>query len=210
MFVVALTGGIGSGKSAAAKIFAEIGVPVTDVDVISHELTAANQPLVNDIKANFGSDYITPEGALNRAAMRKLVFSDEVARAKLNALLHPAIYDAAILQLQANQDYLSESAPYQILVVPLLFDSPRYLPHINSILVIDCDESTQIERVKQRSKIPESEITNIIKAQTTRKKQLTLANEVIENNGSIEKLHEKILEIHQKYINTCILSKTIS
>ena len=210
MFVVALTGGIGSGKSAAAKIFAELNVPVTDVDVISHELTAANQPLINDIKANFGSDYITPEGALNRAAMRKLVFTDEVARAKLNALLHPAIYDEALLQLQTNQDHLSKSAPYQILVVPLLFDSPRYLPHINSILVIDCDESTQIERVKQRSNLPESEIINIIKAQTSRKKQLTLANEVIENNGSIEKLREKILEIHQKYINTCILSKTIS
>ena len=210
MFVVALTGGIGSGKSAAAKIFAELGVPVTDVDVISHELTAANQPLVNDIKANFGNDYITPEGALNRAAMRKLVFTDEVARAKLNALLHPAIYNEAIKQLQANQIHLSKNAPYQILVVPLLFDSPRYLPHINSILVIDCDESTQIERVKQRSNLPESEIINIIKAQTSRKKQLSLANEVIENSGSIEKLREKILEIHQKYINTCILSKTIS
>lgn len=210
MFLVALTGGIGSGKSAAAKIFAELGVPVTDVDVISHTLTAANQPLINDIKANFGSDYITPEGALDRTAMRKLVFTDEVARAKLNALLHPAIYDEALLQLQKNQDYLSKSAPYQILVVPLLFDSPRYLPHIDSILVIDCDEKTQIERVKQRSKIPESEIINIIKAQTARKKQLSLANEVIENNGSIEKLREKILEIHQKYINTCILSKTIS
>ena len=210
MFVVALTGGIGSGKSAAAKIFAELGIPVTDVDVISHELTAANQPLVNDIKANFGSDYITPEGALDRAAMRKLVFTDEVARAKLNTLLHPAIYDEALLQLQANQDHLIKSAPYQILVVPLLFDSPRYLPHINRILVIDCDESTQIERVKQRSNLPESEIINIIKAQTSRKKQLSLANEVIENNGSIEKLREKILEIHQKYINTCILSKTIS
>ena len=210
MFVVALTGGIGSGKSAAAKIFAELGIPVTDVDVISHELTAANQTLVNDIKANFGSDYITPEGALDRAAMRKLVFTDEVARAKLNTLLHPAIYDEALLQLQANQDHLIKSAPYQILVVPLLFDSPRYLPHINRILVIDCDESTQIERVKQRSNLPESEIINIIKAQTSRKKQLSLANEVIENNGSIEKLREKILEIHQKYINTCILSKTIS
>ena len=205
MFLVALTGGIGSGKSAAAKIFAELGVPVTDVDVISHELTAANQPLVKDIKANFGSYYITPEGALDRAAMRKLVFSDEAARTKLNALLHPAIYDAAMLQLQVNK-----GAPYQVLVVPLLFDSPRYLPHINSILVIDCDEKTQIERVKQRSKIPESEIINIIKAQTSRKKQLSLANEVIENNGNVEKLREKILEIHQKYINTCILSKTIS
>ena len=208
MFLVAITGGIGSGKSAATKIFAELGVPVTDVDVISHELTAANQPLVKDIKANFGSDYITPEGALNRAAMRKLVFSDNVARAKLNALLHPAIYDEALLQIQANQDHLSKSAPYQILVVPLLFDSPRYLQHINSILVIDCDEKTQIERVIQRSKIPESEIINIIKAQTSRKKQLSLANEVIENNGNVEKLREKILEIHQKYLNTCIVSKT--
>ena len=203
MYVVALTGGIGSGKSAAAKIFAELGVPVTDVDVISHALTAANQPLIQDIKAHFGDAYITPEGALNRAAMRQLVFSDETARVKLNALLHPAIYEAAMLQLQANKD-----APYQILVVPLLFDSPRYLPHINSILVIDCDENTQIERVKQRSNLPESEIINIIKAQTSRKKQLSLANDVIENNENVENLREKILEIHQKYLKTCIVSKT--
>jgi dephospho-CoA kinase len=203
MYIVALTGGIGSGKSAAAKVFAELGVPVTDVDEISHQLTAANQPLIQDIKANFGGDYITPEGALNRAAMRKLVFSDDAARAKLNALLHPAIYNEAVLQLQANKD-----APYQVLVVPLLFDSPRYLPHINRILVIDCDKNTQIERVKQRSKLPESEIINIIKAQTSRKKQLKLANDVIENNENVEKLREKILEIHQKYLNTCIVSKT--
>ena len=203
MYVVALTGGIGSGKSAAAKIFATLGVPVTDVDVISHALTAANQPLIQDIKAHFGDAYITPEGALNRATMRQLVFSDEPARAKLNALLHPAIYNTAMLQLQANKD-----APYQILVVPLLFDSPRYLSHINSILVIDCDESTQIARVKQRSNLAESEIINIIKAQTSRKKQLTLANDVIENNENVEKLHEKILQIHQKYLNTCIVSKT--
>ena len=203
MFVIALTGGIGSGKSAAAKIFTELGVPVTDVDVISHALTAANQPLVNDIKVNFGKDYVTPEGALNRAAMRKLVFSDDVARLKLNALLHPAIYESAMLQLQANKD-----APYQILVVPLLFDSPRYLPHINSILVIDCDESTQIARVKKRSQLAESEIINIIKAQTPRKKQLMLANDVIENNENVENLREKILQVHQKYLNTCIVSKT--
>jgi dephospho-CoA kinase len=203
MYVVALTGGIGSGKSAAADIFAALGVPVTDVDVISHALTAANQPLINDIKANFGSAYITPEGALNRAAMRTLVFKDAAARTKLNSILHPAIYDEAMLQLQTNKD-----APYQILAVPLLFDSPRYLPHINRILLIDCDESTQVARVKQRSQLPESEIINIIKAQTPRKKQLKLANDVIENNENVEKLREKILEIHQKYLNTCIVSKT--
>jgi dephospho-CoA kinase len=203
MFVVALTGGIGSGKSAAAEFFAELGVPVTDVDVISRQLTAANQPLLKDIEANFGSQYITPDGSLNRAAMRKLVFEDATARAKLNAILHPTIYDEAMLQLQANK-----SAPYQILVIPLLFDSPRYLPHINSILVIDCDEKTQIARVKQRSKLPEAEIINIIKAQTSRKQQLKLADDVIENSGNVENLREKILGIHQKYLNTCIVSKT--
>ncbi|MGB7816119.1 MAG: dephospho-CoA kinase [Methylotenera sp.] len=210
MYVVALTGGVGSGKSTAASIFAKLGVPVTDVDVISHQLTAANQPLVKDIEASFGSTYITPEGALNRTAMRQLVFKDDAARTKLNAILHPAIYDEALLQLQANQMHLSDSAPYQILVIPLLFESPRYLPHINRILVIDCDEKIQIERVKQRSQLPEPEIINIIKAQTPRKKQLSIADDVIENNGSVERLREKILEIHQKYINTCLLSKTIS
>ena len=205
MYVVALTGGIGSGKSAAAKIFAELGVPVTDVDVISHQLTAANQPLVEDIAHNFGSAFITADNALNRAAMRQLVFSDDNARIKLNALLHPAIYHEAMKQLQQNAQ-----AQYQVLVVPLLFDSPHYLPHINRILVIDCDENTQIERVKQRSKLSEPEILSIIKTQTSRKKQLMLANDVIENNKNVEKLRENIIAIHKKYINTCILSKTIS
>ncbi len=204
MYIVALTGGIGSGKSAAAKIFAELSVPVTDVDVISHALTAANQPLVKDIEANFGSEYITPEGALNRAAMRDLVFNDAAARDKLNALLHPAIYVEATKQLQQNAH-----APYQILAIPLLFESPRYAPHVNRILLIDCDEKTQIERVKQRSQLPEAEILQIIKAQTPRKKMLSLANDVIENNENVENLREKILEFHQKYLNTCIVSKTI-
>ena len=204
MFVIALTGGIGSGKSEAASIFAELGVPVTDVDVISHALTAANQPLVSDIKANFGSAYITPEGALNRAAMRKLVFEDAAARDKLNALLHPAIYDEAVKQLQSHQD-----APYQILAIPLLFESPRYASHVNRILLIDCDENTQIARVKQRSQLPESEILQIIKTQTPHQERLKLADDVIENNENVAKLREKILKIHQKYLNTCIVSKTI-
>ena len=115
MYVVALTGGIGSGKSTAANFFAALGVPVTDVDEISHQLTSANLPIVNDIKASFGSQYITPEGALNRAAMRDLVFNDAAARVKLNSILHPVIYDEALKQLQSHQD-----APYQILAIPLL------------------------------------------------------------------------------------------
>ena len=205
MYVVALTGGIGCGKSEATKIFAELGVPITDMDVISHQLTAANQPLLNAIAADFGQSYITPEGALNRAAMRKLVFSDDAARAKLNAILHPAIFDEAIQQLNQHK-----SAPYQILAIPLLFENPGYLPHIQRILLIDCDESTQIERVKQRSQLSETEIRNIIKAQTPREKRLAQADDVIKNDENIEKLREKILLLNKKYINTCILSKTIS
>ncbi len=205
MYVVALTGGIGSGKSEAAKIFAELGVPVTDVDAISHQLTAAKQPLVKELEVNFGSKYITSSGALNRVAMRDLVFNDKNALAKLNAIVHPAIYAEAVAQLQQHTD-----APYQILVVPLLFESPRYSPHINRILLIDCDEQTQIARVKQRSNLSESQIVKMIKTQSTRKQRLMLANDVIENNENVEKLREKILLIHKNYINTCILSKTIS
>ena len=204
MTVVALTGGIGSGKSEAAKIFVELGVPVTDVDVISHQLTAAHQPLIADIKANFGDAYITSEGALNRAAMRTLIFSDDNARAKLNALMHPAIYDATLLQLKQNNH-----APYQILAIPLLFESPRYAPHINRILLIDCDEATQIARVKQRSNLSESEILQIIKAQAPRQKMLSLADDIIKNDKNVTKLQENIEQIHQKYLNTCIVSKTI-
>jgi dephospho-CoA kinase len=203
MYVVALTGGIGSGKSTAANFFAALGVPVTDVDEISHQLTDANQPIVKDIEANFGKNFITPEGALNRAVMRDLVFNDAAARSKLNAILHPAIYDEAVKQLQKHQN-----APYQILAIPLLFESPRYAPHVNRILLIDCDEKTQIERVKKRSQLSTSEIRKIIRSQTPRKKQLLLAHDVIENSGNVENLREKILEIHQKYLNTCIVSKT--
>ncbi|MES2502530.1 MAG: dephospho-CoA kinase [Pseudomonadota bacterium] len=205
MNVVALTGGIGSGKSEAAKIFAELGVPVTDVDVISHQLTAANQPSVKELEVAFGNQYVSPDGALNRSAMRDLVFSDKNALAKLNAILHPAIYAEAIQQLQQNSN-----APYQILVIPLLFESPRYLPHVNRILLIDCDEKTQIERIKQRSQLTEAQIIAIINSQTPRKKRLELANDVIENNENVENLREKIVVIHKNYINTCILSKTIS
>ena len=208
MFVIGLTGGIGSGKSEAAKIFAELGVPVTDVDVISHALTAANQPLIADIAANFGKQYITPEGALNRAAMRKLVFTNATARDKLNTILHPAIYQQALLQLEANQTHINKSVPYQILAIPLLFESPRYAPHIDRILLIDCDEATQIARVKLRSNLAEADIKKIISVQTPRNKQLKLANDVVENVGNVEKLRENIMAIHQKYLNTCIVSKT--
>jgi dephospho-CoA kinase len=201
MFVVALTGGIGSGKSTATQIFSELGVPVTDVDMISHQLTASNQPLLKEIEKIFGHQYITPAGALNRDAMRALVFNDDTARAQLNAILHPAIYAEAVKALT-----LTKNTPYQILAIPLLFESPRYHKLINRILLIDCEEKKQIERVKARSQLSESDIVKIIRTQTSQNQRLKLADDIIKNDGNVEELRKKILEIHQKYINTCILS----
>jgi len=180
-------------------------VPIVDLDVISHQLTAANQPLVTKIAAQFGAEFVTPEGALNRAAMRKLVFNNIDAREKLNAILHPAIYNEAVSQLNSHSQ-----AAYQILAIPLLFESVHYMPRIDQVLVIDCDEKIQIERVKLRSQLSEAEIKQIIAAQTSRKERLSIADDVIENNGSVAKLREKIQRQHQKYINTCVVSKTIS
>ena len=214
MFVVALTGGIGCGKSAAAQIFLDLGVPVTDVDVISHELTAAGQPIIDNIRQLFGSEFISADNSLNREAMRTLIFSDGQARLRLNALLHPAILEKAIERLSQHARTLQAAEKsetlYQVLVVPLLFDSPKYLSLVDRILVIDCDQETQIKRVKERSHLSRFQILQIINTHTKRNNQLKLADDVILNDGNVEKLRENISVIHQKYIKTCIVSKTIS
>ena len=214
MFIVGLTGGIGCGKSAAAKFFEELAVPVTDVDDISHALTAANQPIINEIKQIFGSEYISSDNSLNREAMRMLIFSNSEARLKLNALMHPVILKKAIEQLENHAQLHSITGsltvPYQILVVPLLFNNPLYLALIDRILVIDCDQKTQIKRVKARSHLADAQILSIIKTQTSRENQLEMADEIIKNNGNIENLRNSVNDLHQKFIKTCIVSKTIS
>ena len=134
MFVVALTGGIGSGKSTATSIFESLGVPIVDVDVIAHQLTAIGEPLVQTIAATFGADYVTKEGALNREKMRQLVFNVPQSRLKLEAILHPAIHARALQMLAINSQ-----APYQILAIPLLTENSRYKNSINRVLVIDCN-----------------------------------------------------------------------
>lgn len=206
MFVVALTGGIGSGKSEAAKIFATLGVPITDVDLIAHELTAAGQPLLQEIVKAFGKDYLLADGSLDRKAMRDKVFADDSARARLEAILHPAIHRQALLEL--NKNNAAKDASYQLLVIPLLFESNRYQDIVNRTLVIDCDESLQIARAMQRNKgLSEQAVRAIMSAQVPREKRIALADDVIVNNGSLEDLHEKVSNIHEKYIHTCIVSE---
>jgi dephospho-CoA kinase len=199
MFTVALTGGIGAGKSEATKAFAALGVPIVDLDDISHQLTSAEQPLLQKIATVFGSTYITEMGALDRPKMRDLVFNNKQALAQLNAIMHPAIFEEAVKQLNAHRD-----APYTILAIPLLEADSIYAPTIDRILVIDCDEKTQIERVKQRSKLNEDEIKQIMQAQTPRHIRNAMADDLIENNGDIEAFRQKIDKIHQKYIKICL------
>jgi len=205
MYIVALTGGIGSGKSEAAKQFAQLGVPVVDTDVIAHTLTATGSPMLSEISKIFGADILNGDGSLNRASLRAHVLNDPTERIKLEKLLHPAIYEHAIEQLTDNENSLKPQ--YQILVVPLLFESNRYRNAINKIVVVDCEESLQIKRAMARSKLTEDEVRAIMAVQTTRAIRLKNADEIIENNGSLEELVENVKKIHKKLIRTCIVSK---
>ncbi len=200
MYIVGLTGGIGSGKSEAARIFAELGVPIVDVDIISHELTANGQATLKEIADTFGEAVLNDDGSLNRAALRQKVFTDCEARKKLEAILQPAIYNKAIERLQENA-----SAPYQILAIPLLFESDRYLYIINRSLVIDSDTKLQITRASKRDGLLEADIQKIIDVQMPREKRNALADDIILNDGLIEELKEKIKQVHEKYINTCLI-----
>jgi dephospho-CoA kinase len=205
MLIIGLTGGIGSGKSEAAKQFALLGVPIVDADVIAHELTASGQPILAEISRIFGKDFITADGMLNRPKLRAHVFENTNERLKLEALLHPAIHDLALQRLSENEAKLHPT--YQLLVMPLLFESNRYDGVTHKTLVIDCDEDLQIKRAMARSNMPEKEVKAMMAAQISRATRLKRADEVIENNGTLTDLTEKIAEIHKKFIKTCIVSQ---
>ena len=202
MNLVALTGGIGSGKSAATEVFSRLGVPVIDVDVISHQLTSATSPVMVKIAAEFGEEYIAENGALNRPLMRQLVFRDTYARGRLNAILHPAIYEEVVKQINANQQSL-----YQVIAVPLLVESEQYQKLVHHVLLIDCDESLQVKRVMERSQLSEDEVMSIMRAQSSRQERIMIADTIIVNDGNLQELAKKIQDFHENYINTCIVSQ---
>ena len=205
MYVVALTGGIGSGKSEASKLFASLGVPVVDTDVIAHQLTTSDSPLLADIRRTFGASFFNADSSLNRAKLRTHIFNDANERVKLEQLLHPAIHQKALQTLQKNQQELHPH--YQLLVVPLLFESNRYQSTVNKTLVIDCDESLQISRAMQRSQLTEDEVKKLMRAQIPRENRRNLADEIIDNSGTVSELTQKINDFHKKLIKTCIVSK---
>lgn len=189
---IGLTGGIASGKSIVADMFSDLGVPVIDTDLIAREVVASGQPALDEIRKRFGDGVIDASGNLDRAAMREHVFSDEQARLDLEGILHPRIGKETMRQAG------EADGPYQIIVVPLLVGSglQRFL---DRILVVDCDEQTQIQRLLARDAESMEQAKRILAAQSSREQRLAIADDVIRNDNSLEDAREAVTVLDEKY-----------
>jgi dephospho-CoA kinase len=193
-FTVGLTGGIGSGKSAAAQVFEELGTTVIDTDALAHALTAPGGAAIAPIRAAFGADYLTPEGALSRARMRELVFADAAKKRLIESILHPMI--------RARTSELAQAArsPYVILMVPLLIESRDYRRRCQRILVVDCPEELQLARVMARSGLDAAQVRTIMATQVGRAARLVAADDVIDNSQDPAHLRRQVEELHARYL----------
>jgi dephospho-CoA kinase len=194
---VGLTGGIGCGKSTVAELFVHHGACIVDTDAISHQLTQRGGDALPAIRDTFGDIYITPDGTLDRVKMRNLIFSDPNAKQCLEQLLHPMI----LLQAQSllRQQL---SCPYTILIVPLLPVTPDFLNLVQRVLVVDCSEQNQIERVINRNGMKLSEIRTIIAQQPPRADMLKMADDVIYNNEDMFNLRNQVKILHDQYAHS--------
>ncbi len=195
-FIVGLTGGIGSGKTTVAELFAALGAAVVDTDLIAHEITGPRGAAMPDVEKVFGQSVVRTDGALDRAAMRRLVFSDPSAKARLESILHPMIRRESEARCRSASD-----SPYVLLVVPLLVESVAYRERVARILVVDCDESIQISRVASRSGLSNEEVRAIMATQASRTERLAAADDVIVNDGGRERLSAQVAVLHQRYLD---------
>lgn len=193
-FCVGLTGGIGSGKSKVAGMFAELGAGVVDTDAISHELTGVAGRAMPAIASRFGAGYLKPDGSLDRALMRELVFDDPQAKRQLEEILHPLIGTEARARIGDARE------PYVILVVPLLLETGAYGDVLSRVLVVDAAESQQIERTMARSRLSADEVKAIMAAQLPRAERLKRADDVIANDGDIDTLKARVQSLHERYL----------
>ena len=195
--LVGLTGGIGSGKTAVSDLLAQLGAGIIDTDLIAHQITAPGGNAIPIIQARFGPEFIEPSGALDRAKMRALVFSKPDARKALEEITHPLIRQETLRQATLLAD---SAAPYLVFVVPLLIESGSWVDQIDYLVVVDCPEESQIQRVMQRSNLPRLEVEGILKAQASRQERLNLANTVIDNQGNLANLKSAVEQLHQKIL----------
>ena len=191
-----MTGGIGSGKSEALKIFKSLSIKVIDLDSISKEITERSHQAIQEIKLVFGDAIFDKDNQLDRKKLKEIIFSDKNKKINLEKILHPKIYEEVKKRLNA----LSHES-YVVIDIPLLFETNQYTSLISRSLVIDCKENDQIERVKKRDGIDISVIQSIIDQQINRSSRIEKADDVVINDGSIEKLEESIKSLHKKYLN---------
>jgi dephospho-CoA kinase len=196
MFSIGLTGGIGSGKTTVADMFAALGVPVIDTDLIAHQITAPGGIAMPLIEGTFGPEYVAADGSLDRAKMRTRVFSDNTAKAQLESITHPLIRAESERQRNAAQGV------YHIVVVPLLIEAGERASKVERILVVDCPEDTQIERVIRRNGFTRDQVLAIIARQATREARLAAADDVVVNDSAatLETLQREVDALHARYL----------
>ena len=193
---IGLTGGIASGKSLVADMFAKLGIPVIDTDKIARQVVARGQPALAEVTAEFGVRILTPEGELDRTSLRQIVFQDEPLRRRLEAIVHPRIRE---MTLQASE---TAGGPYQVLVVPLLIESD-FQQLVDRILVVDCPESVQRERLLVRDTETPEQVERMMDAQLSRSRRLEAANDIIDNSGTQDATRRQVETLHRKFLGIC-------
>ncbi|MFZ6750966.1 dephospho-CoA kinase [Undibacterium sp. Ren11W] len=193
-FTLGLTGGIGSGKSTIANMFAELGAGLIDTDLIAHQITGPDGIAMPAIEEEFGSEFILASGAMNRQKMREHVFSKPDEKNRLERILHPMI--------RAATESAAKDTPgsYLIFVVPLLVESSSWQQRVSRILVVDCPEETQIERVIHRNGMTRAQVVAIMQTQASREQRLQAADDVIVNQGDLNEIRDQVRVLHRKYL----------
>ena len=191
--IIGLTGGIGSGKSAAGIEFEKLGITVIDADEIAQKASLKNSKAYKEIVEYFGASILDNSQNIDRRKLRNIVFNDDEQKKKLEQILHPAIREDISFAISNSK------SPYTIIMVPLIYET-NSKDNYDRILVIDCDEDIQISRAVSRDGASEEDIKKIINSQATKKERLSIADDVISNNSSIEKLSEKVLHLHKNYL----------
>ena len=201
-FRVALTGGIASGKSTVANLFATHGVPLIDTDLIAREVVEPGQPALTAVVQAFGSDVLDPDGRLDRRRLREIIFSDATARARLEAILHPAIR----AEMERQSVAAAQAGPYQVLVIPLLAEGGRR-DHVDRVLVVDTPETVQVERLMARDAVTREQAEASLRAQAQRATRLSIADDVLTNKGRINDLREQVAALHERYVKLAAASR---
>lgn len=201
MFAIGLTGGIGSGKTTVANLFATHGIAIIDTDAIAHSITAPGGAAMPAIRREFGDAFVAPDGSLDRARMREAVFTDDAAKARLEAITHP------LIRTECERAAAEADGPYLIFVVPLLVESGTWRARVQRVLVVDCTEETQIARVMSRNRFSREQVQAIMARQATRAQRLAEADDVIDNDAQHAPLEPQVDRLHAAYLRLATQEK---